>query len=260
MEIARPDDTAAHLFAAVRPDGLGPDTRITVRPSDTCFVFQAGQVLGELAGGTHGFTPAEQPFLASAAPGPLDLVFVTVAPVGGLKFGTATPIPIRDPNAAEPVRVRLLGSYSVQVNDPQKLAGTALAGEDGTALQDRIRTQLLMALGSAVGQEAATGVLTAASLDRGLIALAPQVAEQASLALADTGVRVAGVETLEAHAQDPAERKAAPPASAPGDAGGAPAKKGKGVYILAGCLLSLALGGLAASLITVVALILSATM
>lgn len=67
-------------------------------------------ILGRLQGWKYGF---ESPFKA-------DVYFVATRRFTGLKWGTSSPVMMRDPEFG-PVRIRAFGSFAVQVTDPVKL-------------------------------------------------------------------------------------------------------------------------------------------
>ncbi len=87
-------------------------------------------LLGTLLGWKYGF---ESPFKA-------EVYFVSTRTFTDLKWGTANPIMMRDPEFG-PVRVRAFGTYAMRVSDPgvflKKIVGT-----DGRFTTEEITTQL----------------------------------------------------------------------------------------------------------------------
>jgi membrane protease subunit (stomatin/prohibitin family) len=87
-------------------------------------------ILGTLLGWKYGF---ESPFKA-------EVYFVSTRTFTDLKWGTANPIMLRDPEFG-PVRVRAYGTYAMRVSDPGTFL-KKLVGTDGRFTTEEITTQL----------------------------------------------------------------------------------------------------------------------
>jgi membrane protease subunit (stomatin/prohibitin family) len=76
-------------------------------------------ILGTLQGWKHGF---ESPFKS-------EVYFISTRQVTDLKWGTANPVMLRDPEFG-PIRLRAFGTYTLKAIDPKALL-TELVGTDG---------------------------------------------------------------------------------------------------------------------------------
>ena len=87
-------------------------------------------ILSTLMGWYHGF---DSPFKA-------EIYFVSTRQLTDLKWGTANPVPLRDPDFG-PVRVRAFGTYTLRAADPAKLLAE-LVGTDGVYEAEEISALL----------------------------------------------------------------------------------------------------------------------
>ena len=87
-------------------------------------------ILSTLMGWVHGF---DSPFKA-------EIYFVSTRQLTDLKWGTANPVPLRDPDFG-PVRVRAFGTYTLRAIDPAKLL-SELVGTDGVYEAEEISALL----------------------------------------------------------------------------------------------------------------------
>lgn len=87
-------------------------------------------ILSTLMGWHHGF---DSPFKA-------EIYFVSTRQLTDLKWGTANPVPLRDPDFG-PVRVRAFGTYTLRAIDPAKLL-SELVGTDGVYEAEEISALL----------------------------------------------------------------------------------------------------------------------
>jgi len=87
-------------------------------------------ILSTLMGWHHGF---ESPFKS-------EIYFVSTKQLTDLKWGTANPVPLRDPDFG-PVRVRAFGTYTLRAIDPAKLL-SELVGTDGVYEAEEISALL----------------------------------------------------------------------------------------------------------------------
>ncbi len=87
-------------------------------------------ILSTLMGWYHGF---DSPFKA-------EIYFVSTRQLTDLKWGTANPVPLRDPDFG-PVRVRAFGTYTLRAADPAKLL-SELVGTDGVYEAEEISALL----------------------------------------------------------------------------------------------------------------------
>ena len=87
-------------------------------------------ILSTLMGWIHGF---DSPFKA-------EIYFVSTRQLTDLKWGTANPVPLRDPDFG-PVRVRAFGTFTLRASDPAKLL-SELVGTDGVYEAEEISALL----------------------------------------------------------------------------------------------------------------------
>lgn len=87
-------------------------------------------ILSTLMGWHHGF---DSPFKS-------EIYFVSTRQLTDLKWGTANPVPMRDPDFG-PVRVRAFGTYTLRAVDPAKLL-SELVGTDGVYEAEEISALL----------------------------------------------------------------------------------------------------------------------
>ena len=87
-------------------------------------------ILSTLMGWHHGF---DSPFKS-------EIYFVSTRQLTDLKWGTANPVPLRDPDFG-PVRVRAFGTYTLRAIDPAKLL-SELVGTDGVYEAEEIAALL----------------------------------------------------------------------------------------------------------------------
>lgn len=114
-------------------------------------VFRPGQyrletknlpILSTLMGWHHGF---DSPFKS-------EIYFVSTKQLTDLKWGTANPVPLRDPDFG-PVRVRAFGTFTLRAIDPAKLL-SELVGTDGVyeaeEISELLRSIISMAFADVV--------------------------------------------------------------------------------------------------------------
>lgn len=87
-------------------------------------------ILSTLMGWYHGF---DSPFKA-------EIYFVSTRQLTDLKWGTANPVPMRDPDFG-PVRIRAFGTYTLKAVNPAKLL-SELVGTDGVYEAEEISALL----------------------------------------------------------------------------------------------------------------------
>jgi membrane protease subunit (stomatin/prohibitin family) len=110
-------------------------SQVIVRDSQAAVFFRGGRALDTFGPGAHTITTANIPFVvdiigkafSGETPFKAEVYFVSLREFTDLKWGTPTPITIKDPELGM-ARVQARGSYAVQITDAQlfvnKIVGT----------------------------------------------------------------------------------------------------------------------------------------
>src|SRR5690242_16076605 len=134
------DETGREIIHR-EPEGGPGDIRLgsqlIVRQSQLAVFFRDGQALDTFGPGRHTLTTANIPILAGLiglatsgkSPFPAEVVFVNMRQFVDQKWGTPSPIAMRDSSFGM-VRLRALGSYAFQVREPQQFVNQ-IAGQQG---------------------------------------------------------------------------------------------------------------------------------
>lgn len=151
MAIARPDEHKSRLVYK-HPDSTIPtEARLTVDADEIALFFKDGEFQGGFRAGRHVLESDSIPFIGQLVDeftgGDLfqaEIFFVTLSEFTGLKFGG--PIgKLRDPESGLAVGLKVHGSFSLQVKQPQSmllgLTGMGTFEEDG--FQGWFRQQVL---------------------------------------------------------------------------------------------------------------------
>jgi membrane protease subunit (stomatin/prohibitin family) len=137
-------------------------SQVIVRDSQAAVFFRGGRALDSFSAGTHTITTANIPYLvdiigkafSGETPFKAEVYFVSLREFTDLKWGTPTPITIKDP-ILRMARVQARGAYAVQISDPQlfvnKIVGTQ--GIYRTAdIQGFFRSMILTKLTDLIGE------------------------------------------------------------------------------------------------------------
>jgi membrane protease subunit (stomatin/prohibitin family) len=176
------DETGAEMVHRIPERGSGDfriGSQVIVRESQAAVFFRDGQALDTFGPGRHTITTANIPLLVNLVgrlfsgqtPFKAEVYFVGLREFTDLKWGTPTPITIKDPELGM-ARVQARGSYGVQIMDPQlfvnKIVGTQ--GLYRTAnIQGFFRSMILTKLTDLVG-EAGKSVIEIAAMTEELVA------------------------------------------------------------------------------------------
>jgi len=132
------DEASTELVHRIPERGSGDfrvGSQVIVRDSQAAVFFRDGQALDTFGSGRHTITTANIPLLVDVVgkafsgetPFKAEVYFVSLREFTDLKWGTPTPITIKDP-VLRMARVQARGSYALQVTDPQlfvnKIVGT----------------------------------------------------------------------------------------------------------------------------------------
>lgn len=141
---------------------INQKSKLIVRESQEAIFVHKGQICDIFPAGTYNLNTDIFPILSKLAgwkygfqtPITVDVYFVNVKQFTGLKWGTANPIMMRDPEFGV-IRVKGYGSYSFKVDD----AGIFLKELFGTNssfvtsdITDWLKTMLISALTDAIGE------------------------------------------------------------------------------------------------------------
>ena len=156
----------------VRPGQLA----VFVREGKLADVFGPGQhrletrnlpVLSTLAGWAKGF---DSPFKA-------EVYFVSTRPITDLKWGTPSPVLLRDPDFG-PVRVRAFGTYTLRALDPRRLL-EQLVGTDSSFESDEIGELLRAIIATAFADLVAKSEIALLDLSKNYQSLSDRLRELA---------------------------------------------------------------------------------
>jgi excisionase family DNA binding protein len=110
-------------------------SQVIVRESQSAVFFRDGKALDIFGAGRHTITTANIPYVINLigkafnerSPFTAEVYFINLREFIDMKWGTAEPIALRDPDLGM-ARIRAYGTYSMQVSDPQlfvtKVVGT----------------------------------------------------------------------------------------------------------------------------------------
>ena len=132
------DEAGTEMVHRIPERGSGDfriGSQVIVRDSQAAIFFRDGRALDTFGPGPHTITTANIPFLvdligkafSGETPFKAEVYFVSLREFTDLKWGTPTPITIKDP-ILRMARVQARGSYALQITDPQlfvnKIVGT----------------------------------------------------------------------------------------------------------------------------------------
>jgi membrane protease subunit (stomatin/prohibitin family) len=159
------DEAGTEMVHRIPERGSGDfriGSQVIVRESQAAIFFRDGRALDVFGAGSHTVTTANIPYLvdligkafSGETPFKAEVYFVSLREFTDLKWGTPTPITIKDP-VLRMARVQARGSYALQVTEPQlfinKIVGTQ--GIYRTAdIQGFFRSMILTKLTDLIGE------------------------------------------------------------------------------------------------------------
>ena len=162
-------DEIVHRFPESGAGDFRIGSQVIVRESQTAVFFRDGNALDVFGPGRHTISTYNIPlliekigktFFNDKTPFPAEVYFVSMRDYVDLKWGTAQPIIVRNPNMG--LGVALLqgfGTYSISVKDPQQFV-TQVVGAQGIVrssdIENRLRAMLLSKLQDLLGETAAS--------------------------------------------------------------------------------------------------------
>ena len=159
------DEAGTEMVHRIPERGSGDfriGSQVIVRDSQAAVFFRDGRSLDTFGPGPHTITTANIPLLVDLVGKPFsgetpfkaEVYFVSLREFTDLKWGTPTPITIKDP-ILRMARVQARGSYAVQIVDPQlfvnKIVGTRGVYRT-TEIQGFFRSMILTKLTDLVGE------------------------------------------------------------------------------------------------------------
>jgi membrane protease subunit (stomatin/prohibitin family) len=137
-------------------------SQVIVRESQAAVFFRDGRALDIFGAGSHTITTANIPYVidligkafSGETPFKAEVYFVSLREYTDLKWGTPTPITIKDP-ILRMARVQARGSYAIQVTEPQ-LFVNKIVGTQGiyrtSDIQSFFRSMILTKLTDLIGE------------------------------------------------------------------------------------------------------------
>ncbi len=154
------NDTIAYRFQRHNNE-IKMGAKLTVRPGQKAVFVNEGQIADTFEPGMYELTTQNLPILSTLkgwqygfnSPFKAEVYFFNTKIFTNLKWGTANPITVRDPELG-PVRLRAFGTYSIRVAEPAVLL-QQLVSTDGLfqvdEVSDQIRNMMITAIATWFG-------------------------------------------------------------------------------------------------------------
>lgn len=147
-------DTLAYRFPVYNQE-IKMGAKLTVRESQLAVFFNEGKIADVFQPGLYTLTTQNLPILTTLKSWPFgfnspfkaELYFFNTKQFPNLKWGTANPVTVRDPEIG-PVRIRAFGSYAVRLKDPQTILNQ-ISGTNNVYSVNDIAGQLQSAISTA---------------------------------------------------------------------------------------------------------------
>lgn len=184
------DETSSEIVHRIPERGSGDfrlGSQVIVRESQSAVFFRDGQALDTFGPGRHTITTANIPLLVNLigkafsgdTPFKAEAYFVSLREFTDMKWGTPTPITIKDPELGM-ARVQARGSYGLQVMDPQ-LFVNKMVGTQGiyrtSNIRDFFRSMILTKLSDLIGESGKSVINIAAHTEEIVAAVRAKAAE-----------------------------------------------------------------------------------
>lgn len=185
------DEAGTEMVHRVPERGSGDfrtGSQVIVRDNQAAVFFRDGQALDTFGPGRHTITTANIPLLVNLigaafsgeSPFKAEVYFVSLREFTDLKWGTPTPISIKDPELGM-ARVQARGTYGVQIVDPQ-LFVNKIVGTQGlfrtSNIRDFLRSMILTKLSDIVGEMGKSVIELAAMTEELVAAVRAKAAEE----------------------------------------------------------------------------------
>jgi membrane protease subunit (stomatin/prohibitin family) len=197
--------------------------QLTVRDGQVALFYREGQLADAFHPGLHRLETGNLPVLGAllnwdkgfASPFKADVVFFSQKEQTGLKWGTAQPITVRDPEFGA-VRVRAFGSYSFRIEQVPAFAVKLMGSLQRVTVAD-IEPQLRAAIATAMASAIGSGEIAFVDLAGNQAALSERLKAAVDPAFAQWGLACTSF-YIESLSLPEAVQAAVDQASAPGDA------------------------------------------
>jgi membrane protease subunit (stomatin/prohibitin family) len=185
------DETGSEMVHRVPERGSGDfriGSQVIVRESQAAVFFRDGQALDTFGPGRHTITTANIPLLVNLigkafsgqTPFKAEVYFASLREFTDLKWGTPTPITIKDSELGM-ARVQARGAYAVQIVDPQ-LFVNKIVGTQGlyrtSNIEDFFRSMILTKLSDLVGEMGESVIEIAGKTEELVAAIRAKAAEE----------------------------------------------------------------------------------
>src|SRR5690349_17161467 len=142
------NDTMVYRFPGVYENAIKNGAQLIVREGQTAVFVNEGKIADVFTPGHYSLTTQNMPILTVLggwkygfeSPFKAEVYFVNTKQFTDLKWGTANPIMLRDPEFG-PIRLRAFGTYSIKVGEPGKFIAQ-IVGTNGTFTTDGISDQI----------------------------------------------------------------------------------------------------------------------
>jgi len=146
------NDTLVYRFPTKSTE-IKNGAKLTVRPGQMAVFVNEGRIADIFAEGLYELSTQNLPILSNLlawkhgfnSPFKADIYFFSTRMFGNLKWGTPNPILMRDQELGN-VRIRAFGSYSIQIQNPEKVLRMLVGTDDCfqiDEIQDKLRSQVL---------------------------------------------------------------------------------------------------------------------
>ena len=144
--------------------------QLIVRPGQVAVFVHQGQLADVFEPGMHTLETNNVPILSTLqgwkhgfdSPFKCEIYFVNTRVVTDLKWGTPSPVMMRDPEFG-PIRLRAFGTYTMRTLDPRALI-TELVGTDGVFETDELETLMRGVIGSTLADVLGSSKIAALDL------------------------------------------------------------------------------------------------
>jgi regulator of protease activity HflC (stomatin/prohibitin superfamily) len=155
-----PDDDNAFVWKFPSED-LRLGTQVVVNEGQEAIFFKSGVALDILTAGTHTLSTGNIPLLnkiinlpfGGNTPFTAEVWYVNITVKRDLKWGTSSPIPLRDPLIGLPVNVRAFGKWGAKIIDSRSFVTQitgAQVGTDASKIRDYFTGEIIQKLTTTV--------------------------------------------------------------------------------------------------------------
>ena len=166
-------DTIVHRYTLQKREEIMNSSTLVVRPSQTAVFVHKGQIADIFAPGTYKLATENIPFLTKMlslptgfdSPIKAEIYFINTKQFTGLKWGTQTPVMMRDKDFGT-IRLRGYGTYSFKVVDVRKFMEEVVGTNELYKVSDiesHNRPLLVQGMTDALGEGGASALDLAAN-------------------------------------------------------------------------------------------------